>query len=413
MGSRKEKTKRKQSQTGKRDLVTQQTGGKRSGGGAFVVAIALVIVLAIVGIYSQQKGETSGAALKDSSTKNDATPSALSDAKALATDPSKPSNASGSTGGKPNVLLITVDSLRADHVGCYGGNTLDTLAIDALALEGVRFAHAMTVVPITAPSHATILTGKYPANHGMRDNGPYALADSHTTVAELFKAAGYATSAFVSSFFLDSRNGFSQGFTTFDQSLTMRRPYVGLIDPLPQRPGEQTVSAAIRWLQDHLKDNPQRSFFTWVNLFDAQFPYVAPEPFASKYKERTYLAEVAYVDKQIGQLTEFLRSHGLWDNTIVVLVGSHGEGLREHGEETHGLLLYDSTVAVPMIWHTPVWAGSPRVETEALAATIDVAPTLLALVGIPSPTPFDGLDLFGQNTNPIRTVYVESLSPKL
>jgi arylsulfatase A-like enzyme/Flp pilus assembly protein TadD len=314
--------------------------------------------------------------------------------------------------GKPNVLLITVDSLRVDHLGAYGGTLVPTPAIDALAGGGVRFDDAVTVVPITLPSHASILTGLYPARHGVRDNGPYPLPSERLTLAELLQEAGFSTAAFVGAFLLEKRYGLAQGFAVYDDAIIARRLYPGLVDGLEQRPANQTVDAALRWLDGH-RGSPAAPFFLWVHMFDTQTPHVAPEPHASTHRQSPYRAAVAFIDEQIGRLIERLRTAAVLDRTIVVVVGSHGEALMDHNEETHGLLLYEPTVRVPMIWHYPAGLGRPRSVSDGVAATIDVVPTILGLLKLGTGVSFDGVDLFQGRGLPDRVVYLETLAPNL
>jgi arylsulfatase A-like enzyme/Tfp pilus assembly protein PilF len=273
---------------------------------------------------------------------------------------------------RPNVLLVTIDTLRADHLGCYGDGRAATPTLDALAARGVRFATAVVHVPLTTPSHASILTGRTPLRHGVRDNGDFVLPESVPTVAEAFAKAGYRTAAFVSGFPLDRRFGLARGFETYDDHL----PHGG--DPrrsaYVERRADATTGAALRWL-----DGAAEPWFAWVHYFDPHAPYEPPAPFAERFADRPYDGEIAFVDAQLGALLRRLEPR--LDHTLVVATADHGESLGEHGEESHGVFLYDATLRVPLIVAGP---GLPRGRLASpVARGIDVAPTLLGRAGLP------------------------------
>lgn len=311
-----------------------------------------------------------------------------------------------------NVLLITLDSVRKDYIGCYGGQWVPTPNIDALAAAGLRYDDAVTAAPITAPSHASILTGWYPANHTLRDDGPYGLPDAIETLPEALASNGYATAAFIGSALLQSRLGFGQGFNHFDENLPQRKPVPFAVETLPQRSADKTVSAAIAWLDGHLADSASKPFFAWVNLSDARWPYTPPEPHATKHSVRPYAGEIAFIDEQIGRLTGHLKEKNLLDKTLIVLVGAHGEGLGDHNELYHGLLLYEPTVTVPLILAGPGLPGAPRF-IGSVASTVDVAPTILGLLNIPGERKFSGQNLLFPSAAGERIVYIETLAPLL
>jgi arylsulfatase A-like enzyme len=279
---------------------------------------------------------------------------------------------------------VTIDTLRADHVGCYGYKQIETPALDALAADGVRFTHAYTHSPITNTSHTSILTGLLPSVHGVTDFG-VPLAPQHATWAELLKKKGYQTAAFIGAVILDSNSlapGLDRGFDFYDNfpAKTDSKERWGRVE----RRGMEVVQHAEGWLTKH-RTGPR---FVWVHLFDPHDPYEPPPPFSQKYKE-AYDGEIAYADSALGNLIAFLKKTGAYPNAIIVVVGDHGEGLGEHGEETHGLFLYDSTLHVPMILKM---AGTAQhgVAIDAQVRTTDILPTILSLTNIPAPAELNG-----------------------
>lgn len=302
-----------------------------------------------------------------------------------------------------HVVLFTLDTTRADAIGSYGSPTAVTPHLDALAARGVRFADAVTAAPLTGPAHAAIFTGMYPARFGVRDNATTPLPGEAVTLAERLQAAGLATGGFIGAFVLDRPYGFAQGFDVF-------RGF-SRVDPgreaTAERRGSDVVDDAVRWLADVPIDQP---FFLWVHLYDPHTPYAAPEPFGSRHGARPYDGEVAYVDHQVGRLLETLRTRGVVNETLVAAVADHGESLGEHGEDDHGVFLYEPVLRVPWILAGPS-VGAGRIVTEQVRV-IDVAPTILDLLGLP---PLDGTDgeslvpvLRGQVRNPIPAAYAES-----
>ncbi len=311
-----------------------------------------------------------------------------------------------------NVVLITLDTLRADRLGCYGYDRAATPVIDRLASEGTRFAQVATSVPMTLPAHATIMTGLYPPRHGVRDNGTFRLTDDHETLAEVMQRNGYATAAFIAAFVLDERYGLSQGIDHYDDNLTLRyRLPTPQAPQNPDRPANVVVDSTLAWLQS--RGNDDRPFFAWVHLFDAHQPYAAPEPFRSRYAAQPYDGEIAFVDAQIGRLIEGLASLGCSENTLVVFVGDHGEGLGDHGEDTHRQLIYESTIRVPLILHCPGVVQAGAVVDRTVAATVDVLPTILDLTGLDIPQNIDGQSLVSNAPDSNRVVYMETLSTQL
>jgi arylsulfatase A-like enzyme/Tfp pilus assembly protein PilF len=277
-----------------------------------------------------------------------------------------------------DVLLITIDTLRADALGCYGNGTVETPWIDRLAAAGVRFdqVHAQNVV--TLPSHANILSGRYPLDHGVRDNSGFRFPPGVDTLATLLKRAGYATGGFVSAFPLDSRFGLDRGFDVYDDRLGDPEARTAFL--MPERSGARTVEEARKW---RAAQGPARTL-TWIHLYEPHFPYVPPEPFASRYASSPYHGEVAYTDSLLGPVLEPLLRAGKDGRTLVVLTSDHGEGLGEHGEKTHGIFAYDTTLRVPLILYAPR-LFAPRAPTERVRH-VDILPTILDALGLePAP----------------------------
>jgi arylsulfatase A-like enzyme/Tfp pilus assembly protein PilF len=280
---------------------------------------------------------------------------------------------------------VTIDTLRADHVGCYGYPGAATPTLDGLAARGVRFATAVSHAPLTGPSHACLLTGLTPLGHGFRDNGGFALPPSVKTAAEDFRQAGYRTAAFVSGFPLDRRFGFDRGFETYDDHLPRgndrrRTPYV-------ERFADATTDAALRWLGTA----PPAPFFLWVHYYDPHAPYEPPGALAERFRNAPYDGEIAFVDTQLARLLRALEEKGALAGTVVLATADHGESLGEHGEGTHGLFVYDSTLRVPWI------VAGPGVAAGRVSATvargIDVLPTLLDYAGLPGRPAIEGRSL--------------------
>jgi arylsulfatase A-like enzyme len=228
----------------------------------------------------------------------------------------------GSAAGA-NLLVITLDTTRADHLGCYANATAETPVIDALAARGIRFASTVTPAPVTLPAHTSLFTGLYPPTHGVRNNGEYRLAPDHQTLAEILQANGYETGAFVSAFILDARFGLNQGFDRYDDRVAAA---TGSAFPAgtQERRAAAVTDAALEWLATRESTRP---FFAWVHYFDPHAPYQPPEPFAARFAGRLYDGEIAYMDTQIGGLLRGLQQAARADRTLIVVVGDHGEGL--------------------------------------------------------------------------------------
>ncbi len=291
-----------------------------------------------------------------------------------------------------NVLLITLDTTRADHIGCYGHETSQTPVLDGLAADGTRFDHAIAQAPITLPTHASILTGLEPQRHGARCNGLYTLSDRNETLQEILSDEGFQTAAVVAAFVLDSRFGLAQGFDEYDDDTESMAKTIEFQDP--SRPGSAVTDAALR-IADTF--DTSRPYFLWAHYFDPHFPYEPPAPFASRFpndRHGRYLAEIASMDAQIGRLLDGLESRRLLEKTLVVVIADHGEGFPgPHDEDSHGFYVYDDTIHIPFI--VSQRGGDlprDRVSTR-LAAQVDVVPTVLDLLGLPAPPEIDGVSL--------------------
>jgi arylsulfatase A-like enzyme/Tfp pilus assembly protein PilF len=312
---------------------------------------------------------------------------------------------------RSNVLLVTIDTLRADRVGAYGGGSL-TPALDALAARGVRFTRAHSHAPLTLPAHTSILTGLQPAAHGVHNNGVAGVAAGVPTLATRLHDAGYRTGAFVGAFVLDARFGLSRGFDTYDDRVGSDTGPITF--SFAERRGDEVVALAGDWIVDASSKRgraaaPPSPWFCWIHLFDPHAPYRAPEHRAAD----PYDNEVAYADAQLGQLIDRLRSARLLDSTLVVALADHGESLGDHGELTHGLFAYESTLHIPLIVAGPsIHAAVSDVPT----AQADVMPTVLDLLGLAPPSDIDGrsaLPAIRGDAVGARTLYFEALDAYL
>jgi len=283
-----------------------------------------------------------------------------------------------------DVLLITLDTARADRFSYTGRPGPGTPRIDALAAEGAGFVNAISPVPLTLPAHASLLTGRQPPSHTVRDNGSYRLPEAETTLAEILAAAGYATGAFLGAEVLHARHGLDQGFAVYDDEIA--DPGASPFAYYAERSGEQVVGAASRWL-DAQGEGP---VFAWVHLFDPHAPYRPPEPERSRHRSG-YDGEIAYVDRVVGQLLDHWRATRGLERALIVVAGDHGEALGEHGEATHGVLVHDATLLVPLVIRAPGLRATRPVA--APVSLIDVLPTVLALLGLPAPEGVQGRDL--------------------
>ncbi|UCC40129.1 MAG: sulfatase-like hydrolase/transferase [Candidatus Aminicenantes bacterium] len=272
-----------------------------------------------------------------------------------------------------NLLIITVDTLRADHVGIYGYKKIETPNMDTLGRNGVLFSRAFCHVPLTLPSHCSLFTGTLPLFHGVRDNG-YRLPAFNITLAQILKDKGYQTAAFVGAFPLDSRFGLDNGFDVYDDLYGSKNIVRDL--SFIERKAEEVNNRATEWIVQ----NKAKKFFVWVHYFDPHTPYDPPTPYSRTYANREYDGEIAYTDSVIGNLIEKLEYLRLIDHTLIVLTSDHGEGLGDHNETTHGIFVYDATLRVPLIFHNPRILPKNRFVPDQIGL-IDVMPTVLDLMG--------------------------------
>jgi arylsulfatase A-like enzyme/Tfp pilus assembly protein PilF len=285
---------------------------------------------------------------------------------------------------RPNLLLITIDTLRADHVGAYGATTGATPTLDALAAQGVRFDQVQTAAPLTGPSHATILTGLYPPMHGVRNNVVFSLGKEDVSLATRLKQVGYATAAFVGAYPVAADFGFGQGFDVFNEQFHESNPG----EQGAERRANEVADAATLWLSSRDGADP---FFAWVHFYDPHAPYDPPPPYRERFAGHPYDGEIAFTDAQVKRVLEALQQAGKRDDTVVILMADHGEGLGDHRELTHVVLVYQSTMRVPMMVSGP---GVPRGRTvTSRVGTIDVVPTVLGLLGIDADKTLLGRDL--------------------
>jgi arylsulfatase A-like enzyme/Flp pilus assembly protein TadD len=311
-----------------------------------------------------------------------------------------------------NVVIITIDTLRADHLGCYGYRDIRTPNIDALAAEGVRFEQAYTPVPITLPSHAVIFTGTYPMANGMHDFSGNRLSQSQPTLASVLKEKGYRTGAVVASAVLDSRFGLNRGFDFYYDHFDFSRLQESNLDEM-ERPGNLVADEALNWLNQ----NRGKRFFLWMHLYDPHYPYRPPSPYSEQYAGRPYDGEIAFADAQVGRLLRFLKEKGLYRNTLIVLSGDHGEGLGEHGEKTHGFFIYNSTLHVPLIFKLPGGGAAKARTVSTPVSLVDLMPSVLEVVKAKIPSDVQGKSLLplleGKSHDPSAPLYSETFLPRL
>jgi choline-sulfatase len=314
---------------------------------------ALVLIVAVVGVWFWQRG------------------------------------ASGLNARPRSVLLVSVDTLRADHLGSYGYGAAATPVIDGLAARGLRFAQATTTVPLTLPAHTSLMTGTFPTFNGVRDNGGFYVDDSLTTLAETLKEQGYRTGGFIGAFVLDRRWGIAQGFDTYFDDFDLSKFDMSAGLDAAQRPGKDVVDHALAWLAL----DREQPFFAWVHLYDPHAPYRPPEPFRSRFPatlEGAYDGEIATADEQIGRLLADLKDSGQLESTLVIVVGDHGESLGEHGEQQHGFFIYDAALHIPLIVAGP---GVPAKTVSEQVRIVDVMPTVLDLLAVRPPEGVQGQSL--------------------
>lgn len=308
-------------------------------------------------------------------------------------------------GGIRNVVLVSIDTCRADHLSCYGFKRPTTPHIDAVARDGVLFLQALSPVPITTPAHSSMLTGTYPPTHGVRLNNGQRLADSNVTLAEILREAGYQTGAFVGGFPLDTQFGLNQGFDTYNSEFTIKSE---TSSSHSERSAEEVSLPALAWLDQH----HAKPFFLFLHYYDAHLSYKPPEPFATTYADDLYAGEIAYVDRWIGQVVDRLRALEAYDDTLLIITADHGESRGDHGERAHCIFIYQSTQHVPLVIRAPHGVRGGRVD--ARASLVDLVPTVLDLVGLKTPERVQGVSLRGglegrPGPDRPRPLYCESL----
>jgi len=309
-----------------------------------------------------------------------------------------------------NVILITMDTTRADRLGCYGFPYVETPTIDLFARRGIRFERCFSTTPLTLPAHTSIMTGTVPPFHGVRDNGGFIVPAGIETLAKVFKARGYATGAFVAAYVLDSKWGLNLGFDTYYDKFDLSRFETISLGEV-QRPANEVIDQVLPWLEK----NKGGKSFTWVHLYDPHTPYEPPPPYDKLYPEHPYAGEIAFTDSQIGRLWTFLEGSGLTDNLFLVLAGDHGESLGEHGEGAHGFFVYQAALHVPLIFVTP-FPKLQGVVSPGVVSLVDIMPTLCEMTGAPVPPQVQGKSLVPAFFDPRRTpeeyAYSETYYPR-
>jgi arylsulfatase A-like enzyme/predicted Zn-dependent protease len=324
--------------------------------------------------------------------------------------PKKPSFSRLKKGKEFNYILITVDTLRADRIHCYGFPSVETPTMDLFASRGVLFEKCIAQTPLTLPSHTSLLTGTYPLFHGVRDNGGFLVPQELVTLAEVFKEKDYKTSAFVAAYVLDSKWGLNQGFDTYFDQFDLSK-YKSISLGNVQRRGDEVIDEVLRWLDQHKNER----FFTWVHLYDPHTPYEPPSPFREKYPKRPYVGEIAYTDSQLGRLWGYLEENNLIDNTILVFAADHGESLGEHQESTHGFFIYQEGIHVPLIFVTP-FDDLHGIRRHEIVSLVDIMPTVLEMDGVPFPSQVQGKSLlplfFDERKDRVSFAYAETYYPR-
>ncbi|MFB0564690.1 MAG: sulfatase-like hydrolase/transferase [Candidatus Aminicenantaceae bacterium] len=316
---------------------------------------------------------------------------------------------------KSNIVLITLDTTRADHLPCYGYSGVKTPHLDSLARQGIVFEQCTASSPLTLPSHVSMMTGMYATYHSVRINGNTALSDEQTTIAEVLSGQGYQCGAFIAAFVLDGRWGLKQGFQHYDDKFDLRK-YKHIDLGAIQRPGNQVMDAALAWLEEQ-KGKP---FFAWIHLYDPHSPYEPPEPYYSEYSHQglsgLYDGEIAFMDEQIGRCVSWLEKNGLSKNTMIILIGDHGEGLGSHGEGTHGYFIYEYAVHVPLLIITPF----PELQGQRATSQVrivDIFPTIMEIAAVTPPAETHGRSLLPLMFRPQKEedgfAYAESMSPNI
>jgi arylsulfatase A-like enzyme/Tfp pilus assembly protein PilF len=306
-----------------------------------------------------------------------------------------------------NLLLVTIDTLRADRLGCYGYSQIETPNLDKVARQGALFENAVASTPLTAPSHASMMTGDYPTVHKVRNTGGFVLSPSQPKLAKILQDQGWDTAAYVGSSVLKGRFGFNQGFAVYDDEMPTSKSGSALAEP--ERRADEVVDRAVKWLETQ----SGKPYFLWVHVYDPHIPYDPPDPFREKYRDRPYDGEIAYTDQQLGRLFDAAARKSRPENTLIAVLSDHGESFSEHGEYTHGVFLYDTTLRIAFLMSGGGIPAGVRVKQQA--RTIDLLPTILELMGSKAPAGIQGTSLapaFRGKDVPTAYAYAETLFPK-
>jgi len=308
-----------------------------------------------------------------------------------------------------NIIIITIDTLRWDYVSIYSQDYAQTPELDRLAEEGILFKSCVAQIPLTLPSHATILSGTYPLYHHVIDNSSVQVPNQIQLISEILRNHDFATSAFIGSYVLHRKTGMNQGFEYYADEFEVQDK---IFSPESlQKSSDEVLAEAKQWLTN----NKKNKFFTWIHLFDPHSPYTPPSPYKERYPSNPYRGEVEYVDNQLGQFIVFLKKEGLYDQTLIIVTSDHGEGLGDHGEKEHGFFLYESTVRVPLILRAPF--DFPVKYVDQIIEHVDVVPTILNLLGIPIPEFCQGVSFFNlminRKRNKSNIAYSETYYPRL
>jgi arylsulfatase A-like enzyme/Tfp pilus assembly protein PilF len=308
-----------------------------------------------------------------------------------------------------NLVIVTLDTTRADRIGAYGSHDVETPTIDRLAAEGALFEQAVSVAPLTLPAHSSIFTGKFPPEHGVRDNGGFFLGSDQVTLAEILKSRGYRTGGFVAAYVLAGKWGISQGFDTYFDEFDLSGVRAVSLSAI-QRPANEVLDKALPWIEQ----SSGAPFFAWIHLYDPHAPYRPPEPFATKYNGHPYNGEIAFADSQLARLVSTLQSRRLYDRTVIVVMGDHGESLGDHGESAHGFFVYNSVTHVPLVIHTP-FSGTGHRRISDPVRSVDIMPTVLDLLSAPAAVGISGVSLVplltGAKSELALDAYSEAMYP--
>jgi arylsulfatase A-like enzyme/Flp pilus assembly protein TadD len=309
-----------------------------------------------------------------------------------------------------NVILLTLDTTRADHLSCYSPDHVPTPNLDRLAAAGTLFETCISQTPLTLPAHTTILSGTYPLYHQVRDNGGFLVPDKLELISETLQRRHFATAGFIAAYVLHSKWGINQGFDFFADNFDLAK-YNSISLGKVQKRADEVLGEAEAWLHQ----NGGKRFFSWIHLYDPHTPYEPPSPFRERYADHPYRGEVAYLDSELGKFFDFLQNENLWDNTIIVVTGDHGESFGEHREQGHGFFIYESTVRVPLIIRAP--RAFPVKRIDRIVEHVDIVPTILDMLDIPRPPAVQGRSvlglMLGRSETGFDSAYTETYYPRL